>query len=208
LALALGCWLWIAYLQWGVQSPKGEPIAKYIRYISMIVPIQCLVFGAIFGHLVKFSRKLKPVIIFLFIILFIHLSWLGTKAVNTAKIHTEDFKEITKFLMNLRDGDVIYTDTLTRNFIELYSKEGLNVKNVTFQKPKPSLPKKGILVADGSWYVIKLPQYRSSMPEWSLSPPQYWPLLHTVHGKKVEMYEEFDPKIYRILPQNLKGDQK
>ncbi len=207
LALALGCWLWLAYFQWGVQSPEGAPIARYIRYISMIVPIQCLVFGAILGHLIKFSKKLKPVLIFLFVLLLIHLSWLGTKAVNTAKIHTEDFKEITKFLMNLRDGDVIYTDTLTRNFIELYSKNSLRIRIVNYF-PEPYPPEKGILVKDGSWYTILLPEYRERMPAWSLSPPAHWPLIHTVRGKKVETYGEFDPKIYRILPQNSKGEQK
>ena len=46
-SLALGCWLWMAWMQWGVQSPQGDPIAKYIRYISMIVPVQCLTFGAV-----------------------------------------------------------------------------------------------------------------------------------------------------------------
>jgi len=207
LALALGCWLWIAYLQWGVQSLDGTPIAKFIRYISMIVPRQCLVFGAIIGRVLKFSRKLKPVIIFLFTILLVHLFWLGTKAVDAAKTRTEDFKIITRFLLPLKLGedDVIYTDDLTGNFIELYSEEGLPIERVNFKKLNQ--PEKGFLVADGSWYAVKLPEYRASMPEWSLSPPSYWPLIYAVRGKEVGIYKEFDPKIYRILPQNLKGDK-
>jgi hypothetical protein len=204
LALALGCWLWIAYLQWGVQSFDGSPIAKYIRYISMIVPVQCLVFGAILGRLLKFSKKLNPVIILLFTLLCAHLIWIGTKAVDTVKIRTEDFKKITRYLLNLEltSDDIIYTDTLTANFIRLYSEESLNVEKVTFQEPKLEQPGKGILVVDGSWYAVMIPGYRNSMPDWSLSPPAHWPLLHTVRGRKIEQYKDFDPKIYRILPQN------
>jgi len=202
LALALGCWLWLAYLQWGVQDTDGTPIARYIRYISMIVPIQCLVFGAILGHMLKFSRKSKPVLIFLFILLLIHLSWLGTRAVNIAKIHTEDFKEITKFLMNLelKDNDIIYTDNLTENFIEIYSKGRLKFPERFDKFIMPNPPGKGIIVADVSWYVFLLPEYRIKLPGWYLNPPAHWQLLYTVYGKDVGMYKDFDPKIYRILP--------
>jgi 4-amino-4-deoxy-L-arabinose transferase-like glycosyltransferase len=210
LALALGCWLWLVYLQWGVQSYDFTPIVKFIRYISMIVPVQCLVFGAILGHIFKFSKRLKPVLVFLFILLLIHLSWLGTKAVNTVKIHTEDFREIAKFLTNLglKSDDIIYTDFLSGDFVEVYSKGSLNIQKASiedvnnFRMLNP--PEKGFLVKDGSRAVFELSEYRSAMPEWYLSPPAHWPLLYTVHGKKVEVYEEFDPKIYRILPQDLK----
>jgi hypothetical protein len=201
LALALGCWLWLGYLQWGIQSPEGTPIAKYIRYISMIVPIQCLVFGAILGYLLKFSRKLNLAIIFLFALLFIHLFWLGAKAVNMVKVRTEDFKEIAGFLLPLKLGedDMIYTDEQTGDFIELYSKESLNIQRVNDFK-NLNLPKKGFLVKDGSRAVLERPEYRSSLPEWCLSPPPHWPLLYTVRGRKFEIYEEFDPEIYKILP--------
>lgn len=59
LALALGCWLWLGYLQWGIQSPEDTPIARYIRYISMIVPLQCLVLGVVLGRLLEYTKKLK-----------------------------------------------------------------------------------------------------------------------------------------------------
>ena len=202
LALALGCWLWLGYLQWGVQSFNLTPITKYIRYISMVVPIQCLAFGAILGHFLKFSKKLNIFIIFLFILLLIHLSWLGTKAVNTVKIHTEDFREIAGFFSNLelQHDDIIYTDDLTANFVEIYSKGNLSIQRLNnFQVLNP--PKKGFLVAYGSRYIIEQPGYRRALPEWFLyPPPAHWPLLYTIRGKQVGVYQVFDPKIYKILP--------
>jgi hypothetical protein len=213
LALALGCWLWLAYIQWGIQSPEGTPIAKYIRYISMIVPLQCLVFGAVLGRLLKFSKKLTPVLIFLFALLCIHLFWFGTKAVNMAKLPTEDFKEIAGFLLNLdlKNDDIIYTDFFTGDFVDIYTKGKLNILKANVQGEnifKTLLPpEKGILIKDGSRAVIELQEYRNSMPEWYLSPPRHWPLLYTVHGREIDIYNEFDPKIYRILPNNLKGDK-
>jgi len=203
LALALGCWLWLAYLQWGIQDPDGTPIARYIRYISMIVPIQCLVFGAILGHLLKFSRKLKPVLIFLFVLLLIHLSWLGTKAVNTVKIRTEDFKEIAKYLVNLKlkNDDIIYTDYYASTFVKLYSKGSLNIQMVDQLKWMTNPPRKGYIVKDSSRVLFELPEYPKQLPQWYTAPPlSNWQLLHTVRGKEVGVYKTFDPKIYRILP--------
>jgi len=203
LALALGCWLWLGYLQWGIQSLDGTPIARYICYISMIVPLQCLAFGAILGHFAKFSKRLNIVITFLFVLLLIHLSWLGTKAVNTTKIRTEDFKEITRFLssLELKSDDIIYTDGLTANFVEIYTKGNLIIQRANnFQIP--NLPEKGFLVADGSKYIFQQPEYRRALPQWFLDPPPaHWPLLYTVRGKNIGIYKDFDPKIYRILPQ-------
>jgi hypothetical protein len=200
LALAIGCWLWLAYIQWGGQLLLGEPIAKYIRYISMIVPIQCLVLGAIWERLFKLSKIFKPVVIFLFALLIIHMAWMGTRAVNAVKEHTKDFKEITRFLTNLEldDDDVVYTDDLTGNFIKLYSKGEMNVRRLNFKYT--AFPQSGILVVDGSWYAVELPDYRNSMPQWSLTPPSNWPLIYTVRGNDVDIYGNFDPKIYRITP--------
>jgi hypothetical protein len=208
LALAIGCWLWLAYLQWGGQLVLGEPIAKFIRYFSMIVPIQCLAFGAVFWRLTKFSKNFGRAIIFLFALLVIHLAWVGTSAVSTVKVHTKDFKEITRFLMNLQldDGDIVYTDDLTGNFIKLYSKGDMNIRRLNF-KHTP-FPEKGILVVDGSSYAAELPDYRASMPQWGVNPPPNWPLLYTVRGNDVDVYGRFDPKIYRIVPQNSNDGDK
>jgi hypothetical protein len=200
LALAIGCWLWLAYIQWGGHFLLGEPVAKYIRYFSMIVPIQCLVLGAIWGRLFKFSKKLKPAVILLFAFLVIHLAWMGTRAVNAVKIHTKDFKEITRFLMNLQldEDDTVYTDDLTGNFIKLYSKGEMNIRRLNFKDT--AFPERGILVVNGSWYAVELPDYRNSMPQWSLNPPSNWRLLYTVRGNDVGIYGKFNPQIYRILP--------
>jgi 4-amino-4-deoxy-L-arabinose transferase-like glycosyltransferase len=208
LALSLGCWFWIAWMQWGVQSPQGDPIAKYIRYVSMIVPVQCLAFGGVFWHLTRFSKVLTKVIIVLFALLLIHLSWMGVKAVKAVKVHTADFKEITRLLMHMsvEEHNIIYTDDLTGNFIELYSKGTLNVFKVNHKTT--ALPVNGFLVADGSWYAVKLEEYRQAMPQWSLSPPEYWTLISTINGEKAGEYGEFDPKIYRIVPPPMERDPK
>ena len=204
LSLALGCWLWFFYLQWGVQSPEGTPIAKYIRYFSMIVPLQCLTFGAVLQHFTQYSKELKTVIISLFIVLLTHLLHFGTIATKTVKIHTEDFKEITKILMDLqsKEDEIIFTDDLTANFIEIYSKDNLKIRKLNHSGITNS-PEEGILVVDGSWYIVKLDEYRSTIPKWALAPPpSKWQLLYTIRGKNVWDYKDFDPKIYRISPQN------
>jgi hypothetical protein len=81
----------------------------------------------------------------------------------------------------------------------------MNIKRVNARRI--AQPENGFLVADGSWYAVELPAYRDEMPYWSLFPPPHWRLLYTVRGKKIEGYGNFDPKIYRILPQNLKEDK-
>ncbi|MFA5554640.1 MAG: glycosyltransferase family 39 protein [Phycisphaerae bacterium] len=200
-ALAMGCWLWMAFLQWGFQSPKGCPIAKHIRYISMIAPIQCLVIVAVLNRLSNYSKILSRIIICLFALLLLHLGWTGSTAVRAVRIHTQDFKEIARFFTNLQldEDEVIYTDDMTGNFLKLYSKGELTIRRVNHKKI--DLPKSGYLVLDGSWYAVFLPEYRAQMPEWSLNPPPIGELLYTVHGKDICMYGHFNPKIYKILPE-------
>ena len=204
LALALGCWLWLAYLQWGFQSFDLDPITKYIRYISMIVPLQCMVFGAIFSHLCALSKNKKFITMFVFALLFIHLLWLGTIAASIVKVHTDDFKEIAQYLLtlNLKEDDIVYADDLTANFVEIYSKGNLKIQRTNhFKQQNP--PTKGVFIDDGSWYFVRLPDYRKTTPKWCQSPPLvYWPLIHTVHGKNIGVYANFDPKIYWILPKH------
>ena len=201
-ALALGCWLWLAYLQWGVQSPQGTPIAKYIRYISMIAPLQCLVFGAVIAYYFQYVKKLKVVMIFLLIILLGHLFYLGTNAVKAVKVRTEDFKGIAKILLDLqlKETNVIYTDDLTANFVELYSGNKLTIQKLNHSgifNP----PKEGILVFDGSCYIVQLEDYRDTIPAWFFDPPKNrLQLICTVPGKNISYYKDYDPKIYRILP--------
>jgi 4-amino-4-deoxy-L-arabinose transferase-like glycosyltransferase len=212
LALALGCWLWLFYLQWGIQSPSGTPVAKYIRYISMIVPLQCLTFGAVLQHFTQYSKKLKVVIISLFLILLIHSYYLGAKVVDAEKIWTYDFKELAGFFLNLKgeDNNIIYADEMTGLFIGVFSKGRLNIQLIDYLKDRNTLPKEGFLVKDGSRRVFEIQDYRKTMPQWYLSPPGYWQLLYTVRGKEIpgSGYEVFDPKVYKILPFNLKGSNK
>jgi hypothetical protein len=69
-------------------------------------------------------------------------------------------------------------------------------------------PQNGILIKDGSRAAVELTEYRATMPQWYLSPPEYWQLLTTIKGRNIDVYATFDPQIYRILPQNVKRDPK
>jgi hypothetical protein len=214
LALALGCWLWLGYLQWGGHLLLGEPIAKYIRYVSMIVPLQCLILGVVLGRFIEKAKKFKPVIIILFIVLLVNLSWLGKKAVDLVKMHTEDYREIARYLLklDLKRNDTVYTDFLSGDYLEIYTKGKLTILRPKLQENNfftdmPE-PQNGILVKDGSRAAVELTEYRSTMPQWYLSPPKYWQLLTTIKCTNCDVYGTFDPQIYKILPPNMKGDPK
>ncbi|MEO0294170.1 MAG: glycosyltransferase family 39 protein [candidate division WOR-3 bacterium] len=210
LSFALGCWFWLFYLQWGIQSPEGTPIARYTRYISMIVPLQCLTFGGVLQRFFLISKKFRRVVISLFFLLLIHLFFVGRTAAKGAKINTEDFREITKVLLSLgiKKDEPIYTDDLTANFIELYSKESLFVTHLNNSKIIEP-PERGIIIKNGSWYCLKLEEYRNTLPKWFLAPPEnHWELIHIVKGEKVWFYKDFDPEIYRILPKKTERREK
>jgi hypothetical protein len=150
----------------------------------------------------------------LLILLVIHLFWIGTKAVNMARLHTEDFREIARFLLkpDLKSDEIVYTDFLSGDFIEIYAKGKLTVKKANIQGPNiftnMPAPEKGILIKDGSRAAVELTEFRATMPQWYLSPPNYWQLLATVTGRNIDVYGTFDPLIYKILPPDMKGDQK
>jgi hypothetical protein len=53
LGISVSVWLILAYIHWGIMSLEGEPITKYIRYLSMIAPLQCLVIAAVCDHIIQ-----------------------------------------------------------------------------------------------------------------------------------------------------------
>jgi hypothetical protein len=104
--------------------------------------------------------------------------------------------------LELKDDDAIYADYYSADFIEIYSKGRLNIRRLDYLKEPAILPQKGYLIKDSTRALFEMPEYRGKMPLWSLSPPAHWPLIYTVYGAEVDIYKWFDPKIYRILPQN------
>ena len=101
--------------------------------------------------------------------------------------------------LELEDDDIICIDNYSGDFVEVYSKNSLNIQKVN-DSMNLIPPKKGILVKNGSRDIFELPKYHRTMPKWYSSPPAHWPLIYTVRGKKVGIYGKFNPKIYKILP--------
>jgi len=197
LGLSLSVWLIPAYLQWGVVSLEGEPITKYIRYLSMIVPLQCLATAAICSHMIQKHENWRWAIRSLFALMVIHLFIAGTNTAKAARIHTADYRKIASVLLQNYKGDPVYTDHRTAIFVQLFSEGKLTFEIVENYSGKPK-PLGGYLVVDGSASVIEIPGYRAAMPSWYRIPPKNWDLIHVVAGENKARYDKFDPKIYQI----------
>jgi len=198
LGLAASVWLVLGYLQWGVISFDGSPITKYIRYLSMIVPLQCLAIGGVLARLSQRTWRWRWVINLLFGFLVLHLCFSGASTAMAVRIYTNDFRKIASFLLTQKKDGPAYMDETSAQFVELFSKSQLNIKCVEGYLDRFP-PETGYLVVDGSRGIVENSEYRSAMPSWYLSPLDKWELLHVVKGKEdTEVFGNFDPKIYRI----------
>lgn len=196
--LSASVWLVIGYLQWGIMSVDGTPITKYIRYISMIVPIQCLGMGVVFKNWYEADRS-KIVMKLLLGLFILHLLYAGITTIERTKFKTDDYRKISRFLsLYQNDHMPIYMDGYTSLFVDIYSSETVNIKrieNLTELTP----PQEGLVIIDGSLFVVNNKDYRKKMPPWYFDPPDNWILLGTVKNKPTNsIYDSYDPKIYYI----------
>jgi len=198
LCFAMSAWFILAYFQWGVMSFDGTTITKYIRYLSMLVPFQCIAIGAIIGLCIQKFQQTKWLIFLLTFILYIHLFYFGSNAVNSIIVRTKDFKDISIYLMSQDNKNMpVYMDEMTAQFVEVISGDKLDIRWLE-HNIKKIVPKKGYMIVDGSRRIVEDKIYRNRMPEWYLSPPKSWELIHIVKGKKFEFFDTYDPKIYKI----------
>ena len=195
---AASAWLVLGYLQWGVMSLEGSPIAKYIRYLSMIVPLKCLAIGGVLGHLILKSGRWNRGVYFLFGIFCLHLAFSGAQATVSAKIPTHDFRKIANFFMNHQEKNPVYMDDISAQFVALFSRNKLKIERIeSLEGENP--PQTGWLVTNGSRGIVENREYRNAMPLWYRSVPKNWELVKVVKGNEnTEVFGNFDPKIYRI----------
>lgn len=199
LGFAASVWFVLAYLQWGIQGPDGSPITKYIRYISMIVLLQCLAMGAVFGRLLQKMGRWKWGGYLIFGFLYFHLAFYGAQAALAAKVYTHDFRAIGNYLLSHKMDGPAYMDDTSAQFVELFSQGKVAIEKIETHLSDP-LPQAGYLVTGGSRGIVENSAYRDLMPSWYRSPPIGWHLVvHVVKGnKESEVFGSFDPKIYRI----------
>ncbi|ETR73638.1 MAG: hypothetical protein OMM_00791 [Candidatus Magnetoglobus multicellularis str. Araruama] len=197
---ACGVWLVVFYFQWGVMSLDGTPITKYIRYLSMIVPLQCLAIGGILTRwLQQFQPQKKICIYMCFTLLCIHLYVCGALSVNAARIKTNDFHDISHYLISQKEDVIAFMDEMTAQYVEIISGNSFDIQWVDHYKNKPA-PQKGYLVINGSRRVVEDHNYRKQLPGWFQNPPQRWEVVKEIKSKnKCEgFYRSFDPVIYKI----------
>ncbi len=199
LALSIAGWVVMAYLQWGVISPEGQPIGKYIRYLSMIVPFQCLSLAGIVSAR-DWNRRRAAWLLIGGLILGLHLVYTGAQAVSAARSDTRDFRGITSFLIPRAGDESVYLDGHSKMYVRLFSRHRLNLHSVDDRYSAPQ-PKGGYVVADGWRRIIEDEPYRASLPKWFLDPPRQWELIHVVTGPEtMSIFDRYDPKIYFIGP--------
>ena len=197
--ISLSTWFLLAYMQWGWQGPDGTPIAKYIRYISMLVPLQCLAMSNAFANCINQNKIWKVVLGIILILLFASSILYSAKVVKAAKIFTNDFRSIADFLIKHNIKNPIYTDSTTVQFVELYSQCKFNLNMVEYYNTNIP-PETGLLITHASWGIIENIEYLNKMPWWYRNPLPSWKLICIINGgvDGFDLFDKFDPKIYRI----------
>jgi hypothetical protein len=202
-ALSVGCWLVLAYLQWGVVSLDGTIITKYIRYLSLIVPLQCAAIGGILGSLSGKGRWPAALTVLIFSLLCGQLLFIARNVVDVERAYTDAYRGVTRYCLSAGLPSPLYADNTTCQFLELYSGGKLKVERVESYREKPE-PLTGILVRDGSRDIVEVTKLRELTPPWFQHPPPYWPLIHRVESHStIDFYSSFSPEIYLIRKRSM-----
>jgi hypothetical protein len=197
-ALSAGCFLVLAYLQWGVISPDGTIITKYIRYLSLIVPLQCAAIGGVLGSLSRKGRGAASLVVLFFLMLCGHLLFIAHHVVDIERTYTYAYRSVTSYLLSAHLPPPFYTDNTASQFLELYSGGKLQVERVERYRNRPE-PMSGLLIKDASRDIVEVTAFQELTPPWFRNPPAHWPLIHVIesHGS-IDFYCRFRPGIYLI----------
>ena len=195
--MSLGVWATLAFLQWGETPFAGEPIAKFIRYLTMLMPLACLSIGAVVARELK-GRIRRLLLGGGFAVLCMQMICLGAAGAISARAETNDFRMITSFLKEYAGSHpVYYGDDTTGQWVELYSHGQLGGLGEECRSvPEPA---DGFVVVDGSVGPGTDPVYRGTMPTWYRHPPEGWQRVYTIRHRPCDcLHDEYDPTIYAL----------
>jgi 4-amino-4-deoxy-L-arabinose transferase-like glycosyltransferase len=185
--------LWVLflllYLQFGVMTINFRPIAKWARYLIIILPPSVLIVSRFLNIFKKLSL---PVILLIILTTPYYL-------INVVEVHNTrvaDFKNIYNYLKTT-ENKTIYADFGSLPYLDFYF--GYKRKIIALETVSNVTEiKDSFVVINGSSMVATDINIRSKLPEFMLNPPKKWKLIKVIEGPKIGIFETFDPKIYYV----------
>ncbi len=188
--------LWLTfillYLQFGVMTLTFRPIAKWARYLIIILPPWVLVISRFFD-LFGIHRNFSILILSLIIITTPYY------IIKVAEVHDTrvfDFKNIYSYLKT-KENKTIYTDLGSFPYLDFYF--GYKRKIIPLESVlNPKEIRDSFVIINGSPMIATDISIRERLPGFILNIPEDWELLKVIEGPKINIYAHFDPKIYYV----------
>lgn len=180
--LLFGIWLILFYLQFGVMTVTGRPIAKWIRYMEMILPFVTMIvsFSLIsFGRIGR-ARWKGWAVLLLFLLTDL---WFIPNAVEANRALTRPMKLIAEFFRNEPDSKPIYIDAGAMGFVDVYLEKKRDIRNL--EGSSFDAIQDAYVVINGSRGVIENKDMRSRLPWHGKIASPCWKLLEHI-GAPVE----------------------
>ncbi|MEM5835123.1 MAG: glycosyltransferase family 39 protein [Candidatus Aenigmatarchaeota archaeon] len=183
--------LWISlillYLEFGIMTLSFRTIAKWARYLIIILPPISIVIA-------NFINKCKVFGTLLFLILILSMPYYIINVYNLHDTRVGDFKSIYFFLKNFEEKP-IYTSFDSYPFLNFYFGYRRNIIPIENVESEDEIRDAFVVINDSIRIALDY-TYRAKLPKFIIEPPSSWKLIKTIEGRKIGLYALFDPKIY------------
>ena len=180
------------YFQFGIMTSNFKPIAKWIRYLIVLLPPSTL----IISRSLLTKGVFKKLSIFFMIIILVTTPYYLINTINAHRISTHDFKAIYNFLKN-KENKKIYIDYGSLGFVDFYFKYKRDIIPIESLENETEI-KDSFVVINGSRGIIENSDMRSKLPEFIKNPSKEWVLIKEIDGPEVGIHKTFNPKIYYV----------
>ncbi len=193
--LLFGMWGILCYFQFGVNSLEGHLIAKWIRYMEMLLPFVTMIAGFAVMSFGKMGIAKWKGWVLLAVFLGTNV-WFIPRVVEANRTFTRPLKQIAGFLRQLPDDKPIYLDAGAIGHVDIY----LGRKRaVRFLEGSRFLAvQDAYVVLNGSRGIIENQEMRSRLPKYGKLPHSSWKLLTRIDAP---VYGDVYPFIF-YAPEN------
>ncbi len=183
------------YLQFGIMTFTGKPIAKWVRYLVIFVPFISIISSR--STLLAFiDRRFKYPAIIILLFLLVTTPYYLIKAGQIHQSLNRDWLEIVEYIKPF-DKKTIFTDLGSFGYIDAYLGYSYDVKALEeIRYPKDII--NSYVIIDGSRGIVENNGMKSKLPDFIRSGniPESWVLLKVVEGQNEGIYSKFNPRIY------------
>jgi len=184
------------WFQFGIMTPEGRPIAKWIRYLIVLGPFASLTCSE---ALLSVGRRGGHLIVSGLLGVLISTNLLSANdAQNANAEQLRDFKATAAVIRGLPADIPVFVGEAESGFLDVYLGKHRSLR--VLEQADISVLEDCFVVLFGSRNALENPVSRSKTEDFGEAARGQWKAIATIHAADTGIFARFDPTVYYVPP--------